>query len=90
MSAPIPLRRDFGASPLCGFAKKTKDGPQARRLWRSPQFMMARHVLRRDDWRCRASDHPRLGVSVGPTPARCARRNAGAASGRTSKSSMSK
>ncbi len=32
MSAPIPLRRDFGASQLRGLAKKTKDGPQARRL----------------------------------------------------------
>ena len=32
MSAPIPLRRDFGASQLRGLAKETKDGPQARRL----------------------------------------------------------
>ena len=32
MSAPIPLRRDFGASQLRGLAKKTKKGPQARRL----------------------------------------------------------
>jgi transposase len=32
MSAPIPLRRDFDASQLRGFARKTKDGPQARRL----------------------------------------------------------
>src|SRR3981081_844042 len=32
MSAPIPLRRDFGASQLRGLAKKAKDGPQARRL----------------------------------------------------------
>ena len=32
MSAPIPLRRDFGASQLRGLAKKTKDGPQVRRL----------------------------------------------------------
>ena len=32
MSAPIALRRDFGASQLRGLAKKTKDGPQARRL----------------------------------------------------------
>ena len=30
MSAPIPLRQD--ASQLRGLAKKTKDGPQARRL----------------------------------------------------------
>src|SRR5207344_740417 len=32
MSAPIPLREDFDASQLRGLAKKTKDGPQARRL----------------------------------------------------------
>ena len=32
MSAPIPLRRDFDAPQLRGLAKKTKDGPQARRL----------------------------------------------------------
>jgi transposase len=32
MSIPIPLRRDFSAARLRGLAKKTKDGPQARRL----------------------------------------------------------
>lgn len=32
MSAPIPLRQDFDAWRLRDFAKKTKDGPQARRL----------------------------------------------------------
>ena len=32
MSAPIPLRGDFDASQLRGLARKTKDGPQARRL----------------------------------------------------------
>ena len=32
MSAPTPLRQDFDASQLCGLARKTKDGPQARRL----------------------------------------------------------
>jgi transposase len=32
MSAPIALRRDFSGSQLRGFARKTKDGPQARRL----------------------------------------------------------
>ena len=32
MSPPIPLRRDFDASQLRSLAKKTKDGPQARRL----------------------------------------------------------
>ena len=32
MSAAIALRGDFTASDLRGFAKETKDGPQARRL----------------------------------------------------------
>ena len=32
MSVPIPLRRDFDASQLRSLARKTKDGPQARRL----------------------------------------------------------
>jgi transposase len=32
MSMPIPLRGDFEAGQLRGLAKKTKDGPQARRL----------------------------------------------------------
>jgi transposase len=32
MAAPIPLRGDFNASQLRGLARKTKDGPQARRL----------------------------------------------------------
>src|SRR5664279_4337076 len=32
MSVPIPLRWDFSAPQLRGLAKKTKDGPQARRL----------------------------------------------------------
>src|SRR5262249_61391258 len=32
MSAPTPLRQDFDASQLRGLARKTKDGPQVRRL----------------------------------------------------------
>src|SRR5689334_10962344 len=32
MSAPTPLRQDCDASQLRGLARKTKDGPQARRL----------------------------------------------------------
>jgi transposase len=32
MSVPVPLRGDFGAVQLRGLARKTKDGPQARRL----------------------------------------------------------
>ena len=47
MSAPIPLRRDFGASHLRGLAKKTKTALRPVGFWRSPQFMMARRVLRR-------------------------------------------
>jgi transposase len=29
---PIPLQSDFDATQLRSFARKTKDGPQARRL----------------------------------------------------------
>jgi transposase len=32
MAVPVPLRGDFDAARLRGIAKKTKDGPQARRL----------------------------------------------------------
>src|ERR1700757_2027403 len=32
MSAPTPLRQDFDASQLRGLARRSKDGPQARRL----------------------------------------------------------
>ena len=32
MSAPIPLRQNFDASQLRGLARRSKDGPQARRL----------------------------------------------------------
>jgi transposase len=32
MSAPIPLRQDFDVSQLRSLARRTKDGPQARRL----------------------------------------------------------
>jgi len=32
MSMRIPLRVDFDAARVRGLAKKTKDGPQARRL----------------------------------------------------------
>src|SRR6201981_1674982 len=32
MSAPTPLRQDFDAPQVRGLARKTKDGPQARRL----------------------------------------------------------
>ena len=42
MSVPITLRRDFSASQLRGLAKKSKDGPQARRL----RWITAAHVSR--------------------------------------------
>jgi transposase len=29
---PVPLRSDFDVAALCGIARKSKDGPQARRL----------------------------------------------------------
>lgn len=29
---PVPLRTDFDANALCAIARRTKDGPQARRL----------------------------------------------------------
>ena len=32
MAIPVALRRDFKASQLRALARKTKDGPQARRL----------------------------------------------------------
>src|SRR5471032_3244679 len=32
MSIPVPLRGDFKGSQLRGLARKTKDGPQVRRL----------------------------------------------------------
>src|SRR6266498_4236845 len=32
MSAPIPLRQDFDGSQVRSLARRTKDGPQARRL----------------------------------------------------------
>src|SRR6266576_4630907 len=32
MSAPTPLRQDFDAPQVRGLARRTKDGPQARRL----------------------------------------------------------
>ena len=34
MAIPVALRGDFKASQLRGLARKTKDGPQARRLLR--------------------------------------------------------
>jgi hypothetical protein len=30
---PVPLRSDFDADGLRAMARKSKDGPQARRLW---------------------------------------------------------
>jgi len=65
MSAPIPLRRDFDASQLRSLARRTNDGPQARRLLalaaiydgatRTEAAKIGGH---------RASDHPGLGVAL--------------------------
>ena len=61
MSAPIPLRRDFGACQLRGLAKKTKDGPQARRLLALAAIYDG---ATRTEAAMIASDHPRLGVAL--------------------------
>ena len=53
MSAPIPLRQDFDASQLRGLAKKTKDGPQARRLL---------HTARRVAFYCGPGLHSSFGM----------------------------
>ena len=54
MSAPIPLRRDFDASQLRGFARKTKDGRQRR---------SAGSAFRSSGTGCYASTHEGLMVS---------------------------
>ena len=48
MSAPIPLRRDFGASQLRGLGEiiiKTKTALRPVGFWRSPHSMIARRGL---------------------------------------------
>ena len=61
MSAPTPLRQDFDASQLRGLARKTKDGPQARRL-------LALAAIYDGATRTEAAkiggDHPGLGVAL--------------------------
>ena len=73
MSAPIPLRQDFDASQLRGLAKKTKDGPQARRLlalaaiydgaMRTEAAKSAGSAFRSSVTGCYASTHEGLTVS---------------------------
>ena len=46
MSAPIPLRRDFGASHLRGLAKKTKSAPRPVGFWLLQRSMTARRAPR--------------------------------------------
>ena len=57
MSAPIPLRRDFGASHLRTLARKTKDGPSRPSLSAATQDWLQRPVEADfpeiGDWLCR-------------------------------------
>ena len=65
MSAPIPLRQDFDASQLRGLAKKTKDGPQARRLLAlAAIYDGATRTEAAKIGGVGASDHPGLGDAV--------------------------
>ena len=64
MSAPTPLRQDFDASQLRGLARKTKDGPQARRLLALAAIYWGNAHRGGHDRRCRTSDHPGLGVAL--------------------------
>ena len=71
MSAPIPLRQDFDASQLRGLAKKTKDGPQARRLLAlAAIYDGATRTEAAQDRRGRAADRPGLGGPVQRATAR--------------------
>jgi len=64
---PIPLRTDFDASALRSYAKKTKDGPQARRLLAAGGDLRRRHPHGgSEDRRCDAADRSRLGVKSTP------------------------
>ena len=55
MSVPIPLRVDFDAVQLRGLARKTKDGPQTRRLWLLRRFMR---------WRARGGKIGGVGLQI--------------------------
>ena len=44
---PIPLRADFDAQMVRSSAKRSKDGPQARRLWRWRRFTKGRRARKR-------------------------------------------
>src|SRR3977135_833534 len=57
MSVPIPLRGDFTAAQLRGLAKKTKDGPQARRL-------LALAVIYNDGTRSEAAKLGGVGLQI--------------------------
>src|SRR6516165_3954808 len=71
---PIPLRRDFDASQLRGFARKTKDGPQARRL-----LALAAIYDGGTRFNARGPDGLLDGKSPGQPSARRQRRSAGSA-----------
>ena len=58
MTIPVALRGDFKASQLRGLARKTKDGPQARRLLALAVTTMGDPHRGGEDWRrehCRSS-----------------------------------
>src|SRR5260221_6863250 len=63
MSAPTPLRQDFDASQLRGLARKTKDGPQARRLLALAAIYDG--ATRTEAAKIGGVDHPGLGVASG-------------------------
>jgi hypothetical protein len=58
---PIPLRADFDAQMVRSVARRLKDGPQARRLWRWRRSTRAPRVPQGEDRRRDASNHSRLG-----------------------------
>jgi hypothetical protein len=58
---PIPLRADFDAQMVRSVARRSKDGPQARRLLALAAIHKAPRVPRGEDRRRDASNHSRLG-----------------------------
>ena len=66
---PIPLRTDYDASALRSCAKKTKDGPQARRhchVWTAPADQGLFLALRRSWVRSCLRPFARRIESAGP------------------------
>jgi len=62
---PIPLRADFDAQMVRASARRSKDGPQARRLLALAAILRRREAHRGgEDRRGDASNHSRLGDEV--------------------------